>query len=90
MHKVSCWLVGFFINHHLYLLIASLYSYINLRRNLELMDILTLPFPSHEKTLSSKEYYWERALQPSEWEVRGAEGYKRLWHRQVSFVGILF
>lgn len=48
-----------------------------MRKNLELMYILSLPFPSHAKTLTSHEYYWEHALQPSEWEVRGAEGYKR-------------
>lgn len=48
-----------------------------MRKNLDLMHILTLPFPSHAKTLTSEEYYWEHTLQPSEWEVWGAEGYKR-------------
>lgn len=95
MHKVSCWLVGlFFINHHLFSLIASLHSHIfSMRKNLELMHILTLPFLSHAKPPTSKKYYWEHALQPSEWKVRGTEGYKMrpqdaAW--QVSFVGILF
>lgn len=95
MHKVSFWLVGrlfFFISHHLFSLIASLYSYTNMRKNLDLMHILTLPFPTHAKTLHPKNLtgnMHSNQVSGKCEKLKATRGDQKLWHGQVSFVGSL-
>lgn len=63
-----------------------------MRKNLELVHILTLPFLSNGKTLTSKDkpgnMHFNQASVMSE-ELKAMRGDQKLWHGQISFVGIL-